>query len=58
MPSVQVEDLKDVIALEGLPTEHIQWLIDHSEYHEYVDGEIIAKYGDPARHVTVLLKKS
>ena len=55
MPSVQVEDLKDVVALKGLPAEHIQWLIDHSAYHEYADGEIIAKYGEPAEIMWIAL---
>jgi signal transduction histidine kinase len=48
MHSVQIEDLKKMIALQDLPDEHLQWILDHSEYHEYEDGELIAKYGAPA----------
>src|SRR6478735_704971 len=48
MQSVSIEDLKTVIALSDLPDEHLQWLIDHSEYKEYNDGDIIGKYGQEA----------
>ena len=48
MASVVIDDLRDVIALRGMPDEQLQWLIDHAEYHEYADGELIAKYGEPA----------
>jgi len=48
MQSVQIEDLKKVVALSELPDEHLQWILDHSEYHEYADGDLIAKYGEPA----------
>ncbi len=56
MPSVSIDDLKDVIALQGLPDEHLQWIIDHSEYHEYADGELIAKYGEPAEVMWISLE--
>jgi signal transduction histidine kinase len=42
------DDLRHIIALSDLNDEHLQWLIDHSEYVEFSDGEIIAKYGEPA----------
>jgi len=48
MHTVTIEDLKKVIALSDLPDEHLQWILDHSEYQEYEDGDIIAKYGSPA----------
>jgi signal transduction histidine kinase len=48
MQPVKIEDLKNVIALSDLPDEHLQWILDHSEYHEYADGEIIGQYGQPA----------
>jgi signal transduction histidine kinase len=48
MPGATIEDLRKVVVLQDLPNEHLQWLVDHSEYHEYSDGELIAKYGDPA----------
>ena len=48
MQSATIEDLKKVVALSDLPDEHLQWILEHSEYREYADGDIIAKYGDPA----------
>jgi signal transduction histidine kinase len=46
MSPVTIEDLKKIIALNELPDEHLQWILDRSEYHEYTDGDLIAKYGD------------
>ncbi|MDQ3844747.1 MAG: cyclic nucleotide-binding domain-containing protein, partial [Bacteroidota bacterium] len=48
MQPVKMDDLKSVVALSDLPDEHLQWILDHSEYYEYADGDLIAKYGDPA----------
>jgi len=48
MQSVTIEDLKKVIAVSELPDEHLQWILERSEYHEYADGDIIAKYGEAA----------
>lgn len=48
MQPATIEDLKKVIALNELPDEHLQWILERSEYHEYADGDLIAKYGDPA----------
>jgi len=48
-------DLKHIVALEGLPEEHLQWIIDHSEYREYADGDIIAKYGQEAEVMWISL---
>lgn len=48
MQPVKIEDLKTVIALSNLPDEHLQWILDHSEYREYADGDLITKFGDPA----------
>jgi signal transduction histidine kinase len=48
MQSATIEDLKKVIALSDLPDEHLQWLINHSDYKEYSDGDIIGKYGQEA----------
>ncbi|CAN5460575.1 ATP-binding protein [soil metagenome] len=48
MPTINIEDLKKVQALNDLPDEHLQWILDRSEYHEYEDGDLVAKFGDPA----------
>ncbi|MEO6330759.1 MAG: ATP-binding protein, partial [Ginsengibacter sp.] len=46
---------KNVVALSDLPDEHLQWILDHSEYHEYADGDLIAKYGQPAEVMWISL---
>src|SRR6478752_8396482 len=55
MQSVTPDDLKHIVALQGLPDEHLQWIIDHSEYREYSDGGIIAKYGEEAEIMWIAL---
>ena len=55
MHSVAIEELKTVVALSDLQDEHLQWIIDHSEYQEYEDGELIAKYGAPAEIMWIAL---
>jgi signal transduction histidine kinase len=49
-------DLKHILALAELPEEHLQWIIDHSEYHEYQDGDLLAKYGEPAEVMWLALE--
>lgn len=53
---VQIADLKTIVALNDLPDEHLQWLIDHSEYREYTDGDLVAKYGEPAEVMWISLE--
>ncbi|MBN2012816.1 GHKL domain-containing protein [candidate division KSB1 bacterium] len=55
MQSITIEDLKAVIALSDLPDEHLQWILDHSTYKVFSDGEIIGKYGDPADVMWIML---
>lgn len=45
---VTTEELKKVVAFSELPEEHLQWILDRSEYEEFEDGGLVAKYGDPA----------
>ena len=52
---VTIDELKNVIALGDLPDEHLQWILDHSEYRAYTDGELIAKYGEPAEVMWIML---
>lgn len=56
MPPLQIEDLKKVIAFSDLPDEHLQWIIDRSDYFEYKDGDLIAKYGEPADVMWIALQ--
>jgi signal transduction histidine kinase len=53
---VNTGDLKHILALADLPDDHLQWIIDHSEYHEYGDGDLIAKYGEPAEVMWIALE--
>ncbi|MDB5240715.1 MAG: hypothetical protein JWP57_1340 [Spirosoma sp.] len=56
MQSVTIEDLKKIIALSELSDEHLQWILSHSEYRELVDGDLIAKYGEPADWMWIILE--
>ena len=44
--NVTIEELKNIISLRDLPDEHLEWILAHSEYREYSDGEIIFETGD------------
>jgi signal transduction histidine kinase len=55
MQSTTIEELKRVAALSDLPDGHLQWILDHSEYHEYEDGALIRKTGDEANDMIILL---
>ena len=48
MQPISIDELKKVIALNGLPDEHLHWILDHSEPFEYEEGDIVAKTGEPA----------
>lgn len=48
MQSIPITDLKKIIALSDLPDELLQWLSERVEYHEYEDGAVMIKKGDPA----------
>ena len=56
MIPVTIKELKNVNAFSELPDEHLQWVIDRSEYDEIEDGGLVAKYGDPADSMWVLLE--
>lgn len=56
MRVINTGDLKHILALADLPDGHLQWIIDHSEYHEYSDGDLIAKYGEPAEVMWIALE--
>ena len=58
MESPTIEELKNVIALSDLPNEHLQWIIDHSEYQEYEDGAQIHKTGDAADEMIIMVEGS
>ena len=57
-PTNVIEDLRNVLALRDLPDEHLQCIADHSEYHEYDDGDIVAKTGEEAVYMMFLAEGS
>lgn len=48
MPTATIEDIRKIIALSDLPDEHLKWIAERSEYHEYEDGTQLIKSGDPS----------
>ena len=58
MPTNVIKDLRNVLALRDLPDEQLQWIADHSEYHEYDDGDIVAKTGDEALYMMFMSEGS
>ncbi|HEX6848108.1 MAG TPA: ATP-binding protein [Chitinophagaceae bacterium] len=56
MSTNAIEDLKKVIALRGLPDEHLQWIADHSVYVEYNDGDVVVKTGEEAVYMMFIVE--
>lgn len=56
MKSVTIEDLKKVVAFNELPDEHLQWILERTEYEELEDGDLITKFGEPADKMWILLE--
>jgi len=54
--SVTTDELKKVIALQDLPDEHLQWILSHSDYFEFEDGQLIFKKDDPMDFMWILLE--
>ena len=56
MQPVTIEELKKVIVLRDLSDDLLQWLMDHSEYIEYEEGELVGKTGDPAEWMFFIIE--
>jgi len=56
--TVTVDDLKTVIGLSGMPDEHLQWIIDRSDYVEFEEGERILTYGQKVDQMWITLEGS
>ena len=56
MAPISIKDLRKVVALSDLPDLDLQWILDHSVYHEYSDGGLVAQYGEPAEVMWFLLE--
>lgn len=48
MTHKSLDELRKVVALSDLPEEHLQWILDRTEYTEFEDGAEMYKKGDPA----------
>jgi signal transduction histidine kinase len=53
---IKIEELKNIIALRDLPNEHLEWILAHSEYEEFEDGDILYQTGDPIEAMAFLLE--
>ena len=56
MQPVTIKELKKVIALSDLPDEHLEWILSHSHYQEFEEGDIILKTGEPIEDMTIILE--
>ncbi|GAA4462559.1 ATP-binding protein [Nibrella saemangeumensis] len=56
MQPLSVDDIRKIIALSDLPDEHLQWILDHSEYSTYEDGTQLKKTGDEADVLIMILE--
>jgi len=56
--NVTIDELRSVPALSDLPDEHLQWILDRSDYKEYQDGECMFKTGDPIDVMWMVLEGS
>ena len=58
MSSVTIQELRTVIGVKDLPDEILQWILDHSVYHEYEDGALLRKFGEAVNEMYFLLEGS
>src|SRR5262245_53740027 len=56
MKQVTIGELKAVTSFSDLPDEHLQWVIDHSEYQEFEDGSQLRKTGDEADVMIIIIE--
>jgi signal transduction histidine kinase len=56
MPTISVQDLKTVVALNDQTDEVLQWILDHTNYNEYEDGTALRKLGEAQNEMFFLLE--
>ena len=54
MQPITINELKKVMALNGLPDEHLHWILEHSEPFEFEEGDVVAKTGESAEWMFIL----
>lgn len=52
---ISLDQLRNVVGLSGLPDEHLQWILERSDYNEYKDGSLILKKGAKMEVLWILL---
>ncbi len=55
-PAITIADLGRVVALRDMPPDHLQWLLEHGEYHEFEDGAVLTKTGVPIDHLWFIIE--
>jgi signal transduction histidine kinase len=53
---VSADDLRTVVGFADLPPEQIDWFLAHAEERRILRGEYLARAGDPASHMMVILE--
>jgi hypothetical protein len=56
MSRATIEELKKVIGLSDLPAEHLQWILEHSDYLEYEDGSVVVRTGDVPEFMMMIME--
>src|SRR5689334_19769913 len=54
--NVTIEELRKVIAMEGMPDELLRWILERTELREYEDGEVLFKTGEPAVDMIMIIE--
>src|SRR5689334_12358173 len=55
MDKISPEWLQTIAALQDVPLEQLQWLIDNSTQHELEEGGVLYKPGDPIKGTFVVI---
>lgn len=58
MSTATIEDLKKVIALSDLPDEQLQWILSHSSYVEFEEGDVIMRTGEVPDFMMMIVEGS
>lgn len=51
-----LEELKTIVGLAGLPDEHLQWILDHTNYVEFEDGQVIMRTGESPDFMMLIIE--
>ncbi|WP_310396117.1 ATP-binding protein [Hymenobacter sp.] len=55
-PALTPAELATVTVFAGLPTEALDWLLDHGETRAYADGEVVFEPGAPAELMLAVVR--